>query len=148
MKGVNMVVLVGNLGKDPEIKYTQSGTAVCNFSMATTDSRKDKGGQTINETEWHNCVAFGKTGEVIAQYMTKGSGIYVRGKIRTNSWEDKEGNKRETKQIVVNEVTFLGGGKKNEGGQQQSRPTQQRPAPQQQDDFGGADELTDDDIPF
>ncbi len=129
--GVNKVILVGCLGKDPELKFTPSGQAVCNFSLATSESFKDKNGEKQSKTEWHNIVIWGKPAEIANQYLKKGSQVYLEGKITTRSWDDKEGNKKYTTEIVVNSFQFLSGTKgnvltcqitKDEGEQQQSQP--------------------------
>jgi len=105
---VNNVTVAGRLGKDPELKSTQTGLSVCNFSVATNRKWK-KDGVDNEETEWHNIVAFGKTAETIAQYLTKGREIYVEGRLHTNKWETKEGEKRYTTQIICNSFQFVGG---------------------------------------
>ncbi|MBI5015401.1 MAG: single-stranded DNA-binding protein [Deltaproteobacteria bacterium] len=109
-KGVNKAILLGNVGKDPEIRYTQSGTAVATFSLATSDRKKGPDGQWADHTEWHNIVAWEKTAEVCSQYVKKGSQIYVEGKIQTRKWQDKEGNNRYTTEIVANQLVLLGKG--------------------------------------
>lgn len=121
--GVNKVILVGGLGKDPELKFTPSGQAVCNFSLATSESFKDKNGEKQSKTEWHNIVIWGKLAEIANQYLKKGSQVYLEGKITTRSWDDKDGNKKYTTEIVVSSFQFLSGTKgKDEGEQQQSQP--------------------------
>lgn len=109
MAGVNKVILIGNLGRDPELRYTQSGTAVANFTLATTESwnKKDGGGKE-ERTEWHRIVAWGRTGELCAQYLAKGRTVYVEGRIQTREWENKEGQKQKTTEIVAQEVQFVG----------------------------------------
>ncbi len=111
-RGVNKVILIGNLGKDPELRYTANGTAVCQFPLATTD-RKDT-------TEWHNIVVWNKLAEVANQYLKKGRTVYIEGRISTNSWEDKEGNKRYRTEIIANQLQFLGnsGPSGSDGGSQ------------------------------
>jgi len=113
MAGVNKVILVGNLGKDPELRYTPGGQAVATFSLATTERRTDKNCQRQEKTEWHNIVAFGKTAELINQYLKKGRSCYLEGKIQTRSWDDKDGVKKYKTEIVVNVVQFLGGEKRD-----------------------------------
>ena len=115
MAAVNKVILVGNLGKDPELRRTQSGTAVVSFSMATTEKFKGKDGQQKEETEWHNCTAWNKSAEILAQYLKKGSSVYIEGKLKTRSWEDN-GVKKYATDVVVREFQFLGG--KQQGQQQ------------------------------
>ncbi len=117
MAGVNKVILIGNLGRDPELRYTQGGQAVANFSLATTESYNDRSSnERVEKTEWHRIVAWGKTGELCAQYLAKGRTVYIEGRLQTRDWEDKEGNKRSTTEIVANTVQFLGGPRSEGGG--------------------------------
>ena len=109
MASVNKVILVGNLGRDPELRYTQSGQAVATFSIATTDRWRDKEGANQERTEWHRIVVWGKSAENCAQYLQKGRSAYIEGRLQTNDWEDKEGNKRTTTEIIAQSVQFLGG---------------------------------------
>ena len=109
MNGVNKVILIGNLGKDPEIRYTTGGQAVANFSIATTEGRKNKDGERQEYTEWHRIVAWGRLAEICGEYLSKGKMVFVEGSIRTRSWEDKEGNKRYTTEILADNMTMLGG---------------------------------------
>lgn len=114
MASVNKAIIVGNLGKDPELRYTQGGGAVCNFSVATSEKWTDKGsGQAQEKTEWHRVIAFGKSAENAAQYLKKGSPAYIEGRIQTREWQDKEGQKRFTTEIVAQSIVFLG--KRDEG---------------------------------
>ncbi len=116
-KGVNKVILLGNVGKDPEIRTTPSGTTVATFSLATADRAKDPQGNWTDKTEWHNLVAFQRTAEIVRDYVKKGSQIYVEGKIQTRSWDDKEsGQKKYRTEILVNEMSLLGGRGGAEGG--------------------------------
>ena len=109
MASVNKVILVGNLGADPEIRYLPSGDAVCNIRIATTDRVRDKAsGEYKDYTEWHRIVFFGKLAETAGQYLKKGRQVYVEGRIRTNKWQDKDGNERYTTEIVANEMKMLG----------------------------------------
>lgn len=108
--GVNKVILVGNLGKDPELRYTQSQTPVCTYSLATGERRKDASGNWVDHTEWHNVVCFGKTAEHCSNYLKKGRQVYIEGKIQTRKWQDKEGKDRYTTEILANTVQFLGTG--------------------------------------
>jgi single-strand DNA-binding protein len=110
MAGINKVILVGNLGKDPELRHTPQGQAVCNFSIATSESWTDKGGQKQERTEWHRIVVWGKLGELCAKYLTKGRQAYIEGKLQTRAWDDKDGQKRYTTEVVATTVQFLGGG--------------------------------------
>ena len=106
---LNKVILIGNLGKDPEIRYTQAGAAVANVSLATTETWT-KDGTKEETTEWHKLVAFGKVAEIIGEYLKKGSKVYIEGKIQTRKWQDKDGNDKYTTEIVVREMKMLGGG--------------------------------------
>jgi single-strand DNA-binding protein len=146
-RSVNKVILVGHLGKDPEVSYTPSGQALAKFSIATNRRVKDKAGEWQDETDWHNIVAWGKTAEFCSQYVTKGRLVYIEGRIQNRTWEDKEGKKRYATDIVANDVIPLGG--RGEGG---GEPTARAAAParvsQSKDDDFGQPEITDDDIPF
>ncbi len=115
MAGVNKAILVGNLGRDPELRYTQNGQAVTNFTLATSETWTDKSGERVERTEWHRIVVWGKTGEMCAQYLTKGRTVYVEGRIQTREWEDKEGNKRWTTEVNAQTVQFLGGPRGDRG---------------------------------
>src|SRR6185312_1317207 len=124
-KGVNKVFLLGNVGKDPEIRSTPSGTTVATFSLATADRRKDAQGNWSDSTEWHNLVAFQRTAEIVRDYVKKGTQLFVEGKIQTRSWDDKEsGQKRYKTEVLVNELTLLGskggGSGDSSGGYQKS----------------------------
>ena len=159
-KSINKVTLLGNLGKDPEVKFLPSGQAVANFGIATTDRVKDK---TSNEwqdrTEWHNVTAYGRTAEIVRDYVKKGNKLYVEGRLTTRSWEDKEtGKKVYRTEIVVNELVLLSGRGDGEGGgasggystnrrEGGTASFDQRPPAAQQDEYAQA-EITDDDIPF
>ena len=141
-RGVNKAILIGNLGRDPEMRYTQSGTAVANFTLATTDSWTGKDGNKEERTEWHNIVAWARLAEICSQYLTKGRQVYIEGRIQTRKWEDKDGNTRYTTEIVAQNMQMLGsrgeGGGDFAGGGGGGGPA---PGP---DDAG----VTDDDIPF
>jgi len=104
---INKAILIGRLGKDPEIKYTADGTMVTNFSLATDEVSKDKNGERIQRTEWHRIVTFGKLAEICGNYLVKGKLIYIEGKIRTSSWEDKEGVKRYSTDIIASDMKML-----------------------------------------
>ena len=119
MAGINKAILIGNLGRDPELRYTAGGTAVANFTLATTESwNNNKSGQREERTEWHRVVAWGRTAELCAQYLSKGRTVYVEGRIQSREWEDKEGQKRRTTEIVANTVQFLGGPRGAGGGRE------------------------------
>ena len=111
MAGVNKVILVGNLGKDPEVKYLDNGVAVANFSLATTESYKNKEGEKVSQTEWHNIVLWRGLAEVAEKYLKKGASVYIEGKIKTRKWEDKDGNTRYNTEILADNMTMLGGKK-------------------------------------
>jgi single-strand DNA-binding protein len=116
---LNKVMLIGNLGKDPEVKYTQAQMAIANFSVATTERKKNADGQWAEVTEWHNVVTFGKTAENCGQYLTKGKKVYVEGSIKTRKWQDKNGQDRWTTEVIANTVQFLsakGEGSSSRGG--------------------------------
>ena len=108
MAGVNKVILIGNLGKDPEVRYLENGVAVANFSLATTESYKNKEGEKVSQTEWHNIVLWRGLAEIAEKFLKKGSAVYIEGKIRSRKWEDKEGNTRYTTEILGDNITMLG----------------------------------------
>lgn len=108
MAGVNKVILIGNLGKDPEVRYLDNGVAVANFSLATTESYKNKEGERVSQTEWHNIVLWRGLAEIAEKFLKKGSAVYIEGKIRSRKWEDKEGNTRYTTEILADNMTMLG----------------------------------------
>ena len=108
MASINKVMLIGNLGKDPEIRYMPSGDAIANLTLATTENWKDKAGEKQEKTEWHRVSMFGRLAEIAGEYLKKGSSIYIEGKLQTRKWQDKEGNDRYTTEIVANEMKMLG----------------------------------------
>jgi single-strand DNA-binding protein len=116
MGSVNRVILVGNLGRDAEVRHTAGGQAVATLNLATTENWKDKEGQRQEKTEWHRVVVWGKTAEALGQYLTKGKQIAIEGRIETRQWDDKDGNKRYTTEIKADRVTLLGGGGRGAGG--------------------------------
>jgi single-strand DNA-binding protein len=116
MAGVNRVILIGNLGKDPEIRSLEGGVKVANFSLATTETFKGKNGEKVDQTEWHNIVLWRGLAEVAESFLKKGNTIYVEGKIRTRDWTDKDGNKRYTTEIVGDNMVMLGGKRDQQGG--------------------------------
>lgn len=159
-RGVNKAILVGNLGQDPELRYTGSGTAVCNMRLATNESYKDSDGQIVEKTEWHNVVAWGRLAEICGEYLRKGSQVYFEGSLQTRSWEDRDGNTRYTTEIKAREMMMLsdrgssGGGQDNYDYDQRSQQSRSQGRPQQQrrpqqaepamdDSFG-----LEDDLPF
>lgn len=159
-RGINKVILIGNLGQDPEVRYTASGTAVANLRIATSESWRDKQtGEQKENTEWHTVVLFGKTAEIASQYLKKGRQVYIEGRLQTRKWQDKSGNDRFSTEVVGNDMQMIGGGggaggggggyddggsmggsRGGGGGGQQSAPPQREPA--------GAPDFEDDDIPF
>jgi single-strand DNA-binding protein len=151
-KSVNKVILLGNVGKDPEIRSTPGGTMVANLTLATSDRFQDQQGNWQDRTEWHNLVAFKRTAEIIRDYVKKGSKLYVEGKIQTRSWDDKEtGAKRYRTEIIVNDLSLLSGREEGSGGYSRSGGASsnfdQRPAAGS-DDVAQSAEISDDDIPF
>jgi single-strand DNA-binding protein len=165
-KGVNKVLLLGNVGKDPEMRATQGGMVIASFSLATADRAKDQTGNWVDKTEWHNLVCFGRTAEIVRDYVKKGSQLFIEGKIQTRSWDDKEsGQKKYRTEILVNELSLLGG--RGEGGASGGGSSQysggasrgnysggggntasfDQRAPAGANDYAG-EGITDDDIPF
>jgi single-strand DNA-binding protein len=153
-KSVNKVILLGNVGKDPEMRSTGGGTLVANFTLATSDRQKDAQGNWQERTEWHNLVAFTRLAEIVRDYVKKGSKLYVEGKIQTRSWDDKEtGAKRYRTEIIVNDISLLSGREEGSSGgysrtASASSNYDQRQAPASGDDFAQQAEISDDDIPF
>jgi single-strand DNA-binding protein len=142
MAGVNKVILIGNLGRDPELRYTQGGQAVANFTLATTERFPTREGERQERTEWHRIVAWGRTAELCAQYLSKGRSVYVEGRLQTREWEDRDGQKRRTTEIVAQSVQFLGG---REGGAGATRASAPDAPPAEEE---GAAAPPPDDIPF
>jgi len=155
-KSVNKVILIGNLGKDPEVKYTPSGTPVAKFSIATNERYKDKGGEWQDRTEWHNIVAWQRLAEIVGEYVKKGSKIYIEGRLQTSSWEDKQsGEKKYKTEIVAQDLVLLSGRGEadSEGGGGFTRRAGASSGGMDQrsshsDDMSQAAEITDEDIPF
>jgi len=150
---VNKVILVGNLGRDPETRYTGSGQAVCNFSIATSETFKDRNGERQKRTEWHKIVVWGKLAEICQQYLKKGAQIFIEGRIQSREWQDKEGNKRTSFEIVARDMRMLGsraesamgasaaaGGSPSADFDSQAAPAEEHPA--------AGPEISDEDIPF
>ena len=139
--GLNKAILIGNLGKDPEVRYTPSGVAVANFSIATSETWTNKEGQKETRTEWHRVVAFARLAEICGEYLSKGKQVYIEGRIQTRDWEDQNGVKRYTTEIVANQMQMLGARDNAGGARPESPPVAEYPgAP-----ASGPD---DDDIPF
>jgi len=147
---VNKVILLGRIGKEPEVRYMTSGEAVANVSLATSERWKDKHGEKQEKTEWHNLVFYRKLAEIVGEYVKKGDELYVEGKIQTRKWEDKEGNTRYTTEIIVSEITMIGGKKGHTepaapaSAPARSAPARAAPAPAAKGSFDDFD----DDIPF
>jgi single-strand DNA-binding protein len=142
MGSVNKVILVGNLGRDAELRYTAGGAAVATLNLATTEVWNDRNNQRQEKTEWHRVVLWGKQAESLQEYLTKGKQIYVEGKLQTRQWDDKDGNKRYTTEVKADRITLLGGGAGRSAGGERGAPM-----------GGGQDDppvepITDDDIPF
>lgn len=157
-RSVNKVILLGNLGKDPEVKYTPNGTAVAKFSLATNDRYKDKEGNWQDRTEWHNITAWARTAEIAGEYLKKGSKVYIEGSLRTHSWDDKQtGQKKYMTEVNVNDLVMLsgkgeggGGGGEHSGGSRGASSgggnnfDQRAPEPEP----AASGPITDEDIPF
>jgi len=139
MASVNKVILIGNLGADPELRYTSGGSAVADMRLATSRKFQTKDGGTKEDTQWHRVVVWGKQGENCKEYLSKGRSVYVEGRLQTRQWEDKEGNKRYTTEIVAQQVQFLGGRSGGGGGYNDEPPPP---------GDGDAPSFGDDDIPF
>ena len=156
-RGVNKVILLGNLGNDPDIKYTQGGMAICTLSLATTSVRKDKDGQPIEKTEWHRVKLFGKTGEIAAEYLKKGRQVYIEGRIEYGSYE-KDGVKHYTTDVVADDMQMLGGGGEGRTESSSERaprpqrsefaPRREAPASRPAASASADNDFADDDIPF
>lgn len=152
-KSVNKVILIGNLGKDPEVKYTPSGTAVAKFSLATNERYKDKSGEWQDRTEWHNIVAWQRLAEIVGEYVKKGNKLYIEGRLQTSSWDDKEsGQKKYKTEIIAHDLVLLGGrgeAADHEGGAPRSRgASAATSAHTPEPDHSDAAQITDEDIPF
>jgi len=153
MASVNKVILIGNLGADPETRYLPSGDAVANIRIATTEVWKDKGGEKQEHTEWHRIAFFGKLAEIAGEYLKKGSPVYVEGRIRTRKWQDKEGQDRYSTEIVADRMQLLGSrGGGSESAARESKPANSEPAggakPAAKKSGGASFDDMDDDIPF
>ena len=142
MGSVNKVILIGNLGRDPEVRHTPSGAAVANFSIATNEAWNNREGQREERTEWHRVVAFGKLAEICGQYLKKGKQVYIEGRLQTRSWDDRDGNKRYTTEVIATTMTMLG--RAGEG------PSDSYAPPIDEGDFSGPSSSApdEDDIPF
>jgi single-strand DNA-binding protein len=154
-RGINKVILIGHLGADPETRAMPSGMSVANLRLATTESWKDKtSGEQQERTEWHNVALFGRLGEIAAEYLRKGSQVYIEGRLRTRKWQDKEGRDRYTTEIVGNEMQMLGGrggaggGMRDAGGAMAEHSPRSEPSEGAAAGAGASREDFDDDIPF
>jgi len=152
MKSVNKVILIGRLGRDPEMKYTGTGTPFCRFSLATDDSWTDKNsGEKQERVEWHNIVVWDRLAEICNQYLQKGRLVYIEGQLQTREWDDKEGVKRKTTEIRARDMVLLGGGQgqgQGEGGYEGGNQRRSAPAAAMSGGTSEAAAITDDDIPF
>ena len=148
-KSVNKVILIGPLGKDPELKYTSSGTTFCRFSMATDDVWNDKtSGERQEKTEWHNIVVWDRLAEICNQYLTKGRLVYIEGSLQTREWDDQEGNKRRTTEIRARDMVMLGSAPEGAGGQRRAASAESAGASTVSSSSTSTSTITDDDIPF
>ena len=136
---INKVILVGRLGADPEVKYTPDGLMITNFRLATDEQRKDKSGERVRQTEWHRIVTFGKLAEICQNYLVKGKLVYIEGRIRTNSWEDKDGNKRYSTDIIASDMKMLD---TKASGRGTEMVNDNAPS------YGGPEPIPEDDVPF
>jgi len=156
-RSLNKVLLLGNLGRDPEVRYTSSGKAVATFTLATSQRWKDQDGNDQERTEWHRIVAWGRLGEVCGEYLSKGRQVFIEGRIQSRDWEDQEGNRRTTVEIIANDMIMLGGGggqpQASERGDSERTPAAPRPSSRGQgaggtDDRGFQPPPPEDDVPF
>ena len=141
MAGVNKAILIGNLGKDPEIRHLDNGVAVANFSIATTESYTNKQGERVNQTEWHNVVLWRGLAEIAEKYLKKGNSVYIEGKIVTRKWEDKDSNTRYSTDIVADKMTML-------GSKQESASISQPKNNEETNSLNSSEQLNNDDLPF
>lgn len=156
MGSLNKVQLIGNIGRDPELRHTKNGTAVASFSLATSEKWTGKDGNKETKTEWHRIIAWGKLGEICAEYLSKGKQVYIEGRLQTREWEDSDGNKKQTTEIVASNMTMLGqtggsggsgyGGSSSSGGS--GGPSGPSGSSSSQGSSDGSDDFEDDDIPF
>ncbi|OGU17919.1 MAG: single-stranded DNA-binding protein [Geobacteraceae bacterium GWC2_53_11] len=142
MASLNKVMLIGNLGKDPEVRFTASGQAVASFSLATSETYKDKSGEKVEKTEWHNITLWGKLAEIAGEYLSKGKTIYVEGRLQTRKWQDKSGNDRYTTEIVGDKMQMLSAKGERSGGGESSSAQKNSASSYEEPPF------QDDDIPF
>jgi single-strand DNA-binding protein len=147
MSSLNKVMLIGNLGKDPEIRYTQDGSPVASFSLATSETWTDKSGNRQEHTEWHNIVAWTRLAELSKRYLSKGRQVYIEGRLRTREWSDKDGNKRRTTEVIASQMVLLGARQQAEGATSYPAPVQKSPTESFEQSFNDSG-ITDEDIPF
>jgi len=147
MPSINKVIIIGNVGRDPELRYTPSGAAVCNITVATSRNWKDKtSGEKVEETEWHRVVFYDRLAEIAGEYLKKGRSVYVEGRLKTRKWQDKEGVERYTTEIVAENMQMLGG---RDDGERTAPPAQrQAPKPAPKSSASGFDDMDDSDVPF
>lgn len=148
MLGVNKAILIGNLGRDVELRYTPSGQPIANFTLATTERWNDKNGQRQERTEWHNIVAWGRLGELANQYLKKGRSAYIEGRISTRSWDDRDGNKKYRTEIIANTIQFLGAAPGGAGTGAPSFNGDSTPPQEQQSAPDEAGVMNDEELPF
>ena len=152
MSGVNKVILIGNLGADPEVRFTGSGTAVANFNIATTERFNNREGEKQERTEWHRIVMFGRQAEIAKEYLHKGRQVYIEGRLQTRQWEDQQGQKRYTTEVVCNIMQMIGsrggGGGGGDDFPSQDMPSDRAPAAQTSSGSGSGGGSDDDDLPF
>ncbi len=148
MSSLNKVMLIGNLGRDPEIRFTPDGSPVASFSIATGEVWTDKNGTRQERTEWHNIVAWNRLADLAKRYLTKGRQVYVEGRIRTREWDDRDGNKRRTTEIIATQMVLLGSKPQGVEAPAQAPQPLQRSAPPEMDQGAGDTGITDEDIPF
>jgi single-strand DNA-binding protein len=149
MASFNKITIVGYLGRDPEMRFTPQGTAVCNFSVATTERRKDRNGEFQDQTTWFRIAVFGKLAETANQYLSKGKQVYIEGRLRQDEYTDREGQKRTALEVAATDIQFLTPRGADEGGAPAAAPRQSAPAPASRNaDAGPPSGIQDDDIPF
>ena len=144
---VNKVILIGNLGKDPEVRHLENGAAVANFSIATSENYKDrKTGEKVSQTEWHNIVAWRGLAEIAEKYLKKGAKVYIEGKLKTRTWQDKEGNNRYSTEVITDSLTMLGSTGESMGTSSPAKSVENESKPSPEKEFSSPDE--NDDLPF
>ena len=144
---VNKVILIGNLGKDPDVRYLENGAAVANFSIATSENYKDrKTGEKVSQTEWHNIVAWRGLAEIAEKYLKKGAKVYIEGKLKTRTWQDKDGNNRYSTEVITDNLTMLGSTVESMASSNQEKSTENESKPSPEKEFSSPDE--NDDLPF